>query len=226
MSAATRLESTVGVLTREGIRLRVDKEHRHSSHALVAEATALDMVERIASLAPVISAHFNVLVAECEKIQFLCYERAGWIEPHSDNAGDPRLSDFWRRRRISLVLFVNDCADAMPEENATDHPPTYCGGYLRLFRDGPNSSVWSLAGQRGLLVAFRSATWHQVTPVTAGTRYSVVTWLLEPAMPTSPTPESRSHSLPDGTISNAVVEPIRRGGVPRSAWSVNATPGG
>ena len=67
-------------------------------------------------------------------------------------------------RKLSLVLQLTD-------------PSEYEGGNLQVVA-GPKSQ--NVKKQRGLIVAFPSFVLHQVTPVTKGTRQSLVAWTSGP----------------------------------------------
>jgi PKHD-type hydroxylase len=68
-------------------------------------------------------------------------------------------------RKLSLVLQLTD-------------PSEYEGGNLQLRTHGDPQNVRK---QRGVIVAFPSYISHQVTPVTQGTRQSLVAWVSGPA---------------------------------------------
>jgi PKHD-type hydroxylase len=80
----------------------------------------------------------------------------GW---HQDYGG--KLSP---SRKLSLVLQLTD-------------PAQYEGGNLQVMTSGEPKSVRK---QRGLIAAFPAYTLHQVTPVTQGTRQSLVAWISGP----------------------------------------------
>lgn len=67
-------------------------------------------------------------------------------------------------RKISVVLQLSD-------------PSDYEGGELQLFT---SSQPQVVKKQKGLIVVFPSYTVHQVTPVTKGTRQSLVAWVSGP----------------------------------------------
>jgi PKHD-type hydroxylase len=64
-------------------------------------------------------------------------------------------------RKLSNVVQLSD-------------PSEYEGGNLQIMT---NSGVQRIRKKRGLAVAFPSFTFHTVTPVTAGTRQSLVAWV-------------------------------------------------
>ena len=68
-------------------------------------------------------------------------------------------------RKLSLVLQLSD-------------PKDYEGGELQLLT---KKSPTSIEKKRGLITVFPAWTLHQVTPVTKGTRQTLVTWVSGPA---------------------------------------------
>jgi SM-20-related protein len=78
-----------------------------------------------------------------------------------------------RERQVSAVIFLNSAAEARG-------PESYSGGALTFYGliDGPcwRGYGFPLVGEQGLLIAFRSDVLHEVTVVTRGERYSIVTW--------------------------------------------------
>lgn len=69
-------------------------------------------------------------------------------------------------RKLSVVLQLSD-------------PVDYEGGNLELKTSGIDSI--KMRKQRGLIVAFPAWTLHQVTPVTQGSRQSLVAWISGPS---------------------------------------------
>lgn len=68
-------------------------------------------------------------------------------------------------RKLSLVLQLSD-------------PDEYEGGDLQLFTQ---SEPITIEKKKGLVVAFPSFIMHRVTPVTSGTRRTLVVWLTGPS---------------------------------------------
>jgi PKHD-type hydroxylase len=97
-----------------------------------------------------------------EAIQLTNYDQSehgmyGW---HVDYGGNLTPS-----RKLSLVLQLTD-------------PSQYEGGNLQIMTGGQAQAVRK---QRGLVAVFPSYTLHQVTPVTSGSRQSLVAWITGPA---------------------------------------------
>jgi predicted 2-oxoglutarate/Fe(II)-dependent dioxygenase YbiX len=134
--------------------------------------TTVDFVtQRFLSCRRTLEDHFAVKLAECEDPQFLRYREGDFFVAHQDgNTGLLRLDT--ESRLVSLVIFLS-LESPSPQEGA------HCGGSLVFtnLRPGPNDrNKFHLPGEPGMLVAFRSETTHEVTPVTYGERYSIVSW--------------------------------------------------
>jgi predicted 2-oxoglutarate/Fe(II)-dependent dioxygenase YbiX len=109
--------------------------------------------------------HFAVTLNECEEPQFLRYREGDFFVAHQDgNTG--LLRQDTELRLISTVIFLS-------RESETPEPDSYCGGAL-VFSDLRNR--FHMRAEPGTLVAFRSETTHEVTPLTHGERYSIASW--------------------------------------------------
>ena len=132
--------------------------------ALSARVTALLMAQK-----EKLERHFAVHLGTCEEPQFLRYEMGDFFVPHQDG-NTPLIHDDSRFRKVSAVIFLS----------ASSHVPlqeTYGGGELVLHGPygGPALRV-PVDAQPGTLVAFRAETTHEVTPVTHGERFTIVSW--------------------------------------------------
>jgi SM-20-related protein len=108
-----------------------------------------------------IEQHFGVALDVYEEPQFLRYEPGDFFVAHQDG-NTSLLRDDSSGRRISVVIFLNTA---------------YEGGALTFHGRYPDFEVrQSAIGDPGTLVAFRSETTHEVTPVTGGERYTIVSW--------------------------------------------------
>ena len=119
-----------------------------------------------------LSRHFHRSLSEREPSNYLVYGPGSFFAPHRDRATKARASLDEAQREVAAVIFVS--------------PPRivgatgYLGGELRFYGllDGRE---WHDVGfgcdaTPGLLVAFPADTLHEVTPVTAGHRCTIVTW--------------------------------------------------
>ena len=116
-----------------------------------------------------IERHFDVTLGECEEPQFLRYKTGDFFVAHQDG-NTPLIYDESRFRKISVVIFLS-------KQSAEPAPDTYVGGSLVLHGTYPNYDLrFPVANDPGTLVAFRSETTHEVTPVMHGERYTIVSW--------------------------------------------------
>jgi len=95
-----------------------------------------------------------------ERVQIARYDGSnqGFYTWHTD------FADLAPRRKLSISVQLS-------------RPEDYEGGDLELlFRDTPHKADRA----RGALTVFPSFVLHRVTPVTAGTRWSLVTWISGP----------------------------------------------
>ena len=118
--------------------------------------------EKLAGVASRINAqHFRFdLTGFGEQLQLTHYDQSengmyGW---HQDYGGEVS-------RKLSMTLQLTD-------------PSEYEGGNLQIMTSGQPQNVRK---QRGLIALFPSYVLHQVTPVTQGSRQSLVAWVSGPA---------------------------------------------
>jgi|SaaInl5LU_22_DNA_1037371.scaffolds.fasta_scaffold00169_1 PKHD-type hydroxylase len=105
------------------------------------------------------SSFYNYDLTHIEDLQFSEYDESysGMYRNHTDDGFDSATT-----RKLSFTIQLSD-------------PTEYDGGDLLLYRfklDEPTVAQ----KEKGLLIAFPSFTIHEVTPVTKGTRYSLVGW--------------------------------------------------
>jgi SM-20-related protein len=128
-----------------------------------------ELVRRFEAAMPRIAEHFGVALQRCEEPQVLHYREGDFFVAHQD--GNIALTrDDTRHRRVSIVLFLN-------EQSAEPETGTYGGGDLLFHGSYPDWTARHAApASAGALVAFRAETTHEVTPVTHGDRYTVVSF--------------------------------------------------
>lgn len=97
----------------------------------------------------------------CECLQFTEYKApTGHYHAHIDKVSGGRL------RKLSIVLQLTD-------------PTEYEGGDFQIMNSGEYSPD-NAPRERGTLLVFPSYTLHRVTPITKGTRNSIVGWIAGP----------------------------------------------
>lgn len=151
-----------------------DLRVRRTTRVEVSPATRARVRVRLAEARERLAAHFGVPLGECEEPQFLRYATGDFFVPHQDG-NTPMVYDDSRHRRVSAVLFLAPRSEAPAEGCYGGGALVFHGGF-----DRPSERA-AAAAEPGTLVAFRSETTHEVTPVTHGERYTVVTWFRAPA---------------------------------------------
>src|SRR5262249_52131467 len=162
----------------------VDESLRRVFATEVSEDTRALVTAPLKALKPSLEEHFDVVLSDYQMPSFLSYRIGDHYVPHSDSLRDNEVHDLagadnkLREREVSVVVFLNN-----PSEQRADD--CYGGGELTFFglmkAPGMETRGLPLAAKKGLLVAFRSDLIHQVTPVTYGERFTMVTWYARPA---------------------------------------------
>ena len=148
-SAATVYGSSVSGAINESV--------RRTFRVKPSDETAALVIQKLLTLKESIEKHFDVVLNECEDPQFLRYREGDFFVAHQDgNTGLLRLET--EKRLISTVIFLNR---------------DYSGGSLEFSN---LRERFGMSAEPGMLVAFRSETTHEVTPVTHGERYSIASW--------------------------------------------------
>lgn len=135
-----------------------DREYRKSNIAWLNEEDFADLYTR---LIPVVNHannnYFNFdLFGFTESLQFTEYTSPGDnYKYHTDRVYKSTV------RKLSMVVQLTD-------------PSTYEGGELEILL---GETPEKLPKTQGTVLFFPSYTLHRVTPMVAGTRYSLVTWL-------------------------------------------------
>ena len=170
MRMSERVPATVyGTSSTGSVHENIRRTVRHT----LSQQTVEYVRKRLLEFKPEVEQHFSLRLADCEQPQFLRYQVGDFFVAHQDgNTGMIQLAT--EARRVSVVIFLNRQSDT-PEEGA------YCGGSLVFhdWRAGQGSTPpFHMAGEAGTLVAFRSETTHEVTPVTHGERLSIACWYM------------------------------------------------
>jgi Uncharacterized iron-regulated protein len=146
----------------------VDERVRRASRVSPSAETVAYVTRRLEEHRRNLEGHFGTELSGCEEPQFLCYRVGDFFVAHQDgNTGLVNL-DSDRTRRVSITIFLNN-------QSAERLAEAYGGGSL-VFSDWRTGSRHEVVGEAGTLVAFRSETTHEVTPVTHGERYAIVSW--------------------------------------------------
>ena len=142
----------------EGTEGNIHENVRKTTSLHPSDETISEMWNRLFQQKPLLEDHFGVTLTDCERPQFLRYEKGDFFVRHQDGNTKQLDFDHLRIRRISIVVFLND---------------RFSGGALKFY-DGP--TTFDLLGETGLLVAFRPDIFHEVSPVISGERFTMITW--------------------------------------------------
>jgi SM-20-related protein len=173
---AGRLDrATVGTPSSSDPATQIYENVRRTKYVRVSPETLAALEKRFVALRPELDAFFKVPLDRCAGTQLLAYQPGDFFRAHQDTPDDPAqpCPAEIRRRKISAILFVNDQAKKPRTGEYSDGALIFHG-----LLDGKKSqgAGIAVAAEAGMLVAFRSTVWHSVNEVTAGTRYSLVTW--------------------------------------------------
>ncbi len=151
----------------------VDQQSRRTNWAEVSEETSSLVSDRLMSLRQDVAEVFEIEVSRVQRPQFLRYREGDFFAAHQDRGSDRKGAEFAQQRQVSAVIFLND-------ETSEPRPDTYEGGALTLFGlldSGDDRDVGlPVTGEAGALIGFPSEMLHEVTPITRGERFTVVSW--------------------------------------------------
>ena len=170
MAAASEVAATARVADRT---YAVDQQSRKSNWAEVSDQTSSLVSERLMSVRNHVREVFGIEVSGVQQPQFLRYREGDFFAAHQDRGSDRKGAEFAQQRQVSAVIFLND-------ETSEARPDTYEGGALTLFglldsNDDRNVGL-PVTGEAGALIGFPSEMLHEVTPITRGERFTVVSW--------------------------------------------------
>jgi SM-20-related protein len=149
----------------EGVQLQI----RRTTRAAMPPAMRERVTQLLLARKDALERHFDVTLETCEEPQFLRYGPGDFFVAHQDG-NTPLIHDDTRFRKISAIIFLS-AASAEPL------PDAYGGGVLTFHEPPFGSPVrLPLTAPPGTFVAFRAETTHEVTPVTHGERFTIVSW--------------------------------------------------
>jgi len=152
----------------------VHPESRRGAIGMLGTQSEIFVQEQVWGVVPDLERRFGCEISHLSGVTALIYGRGDHFAAHSDGGLEDDGPSEVRRRRVSLVIALND--------GARD----FSGGELRLFPHAiPNSldgraRVIAIRSEPGLLIAFASPMVHQVIPIIDGCRYSLALWALAP----------------------------------------------
>jgi SM-20-related protein len=150
----------------------IDERVRKAARVTPSAETIGLVRRRLLECRPRIGAHFGINLSDCEEPQFLRYQVGDFFVAHQDGNTPLLKFDRDRVRIISVVIFLS-------QQSAVAGSGSYSGGALVFsgpLIDPSYRETREVVGEAGTLIAFRSETTHEVTPVTHGERHSIACW--------------------------------------------------
>jgi SM-20-related protein len=173
MREIARTTPTSRAMVTEGGKIVLDEEVRKAYDVDMSLAAKARIYALLLARKEELESHFNVVLTDCQQPAFLAYKMGDFFHRHPDNTHEANLPLSIKRRKISVVVFLNDNA-------AQDVPETFSGGELTFYGllNDPRLGDKGIPVQsrQGLLIAFPSHVKHEVRPVTRGERFSIVSW--------------------------------------------------
>lgn len=153
--------------------IAVDEHIRRTRETYLPSESGEEVGTRLDRLKPRLQDHFRTPIHAYEQPRLLVYRRGDFFRKHTDHPYDPRAPEYLRKRRLSIVVFLNS-------ESRRPAESEYCGGSLVFYRldEHPRSDAFRtpVRGEEGMLVAFSATSVHEVTPVVQGERFTLVSW--------------------------------------------------
>lgn len=144
-----------------------DPDNRSGKIATLPAAAEQRLQLRVWDAIDDLERRYSCAIAELSGITALIYDRGDHFAAHTDGGFDDGAPDDVRRRRVSLVLALND--------GARD----FAGGELEFAPDpAAGAEAIRVRFRAGMLIAFPSRMVHRVLPVLSGRRYSLALWAL------------------------------------------------
>lgn len=154
----------------------VDRTSRSTGWVQV-EPDLVELVEqRLAQVRPEVEKHYRVPLTNLQRLQFLVYRKGDFFHRHTDRSEGDDAPPLLRSRRVAAVIFLNGEGDPATSEAFRGGELTFYG----LFEPAAAETLGvPLAAEEGLLVTFPADVMHEVRPVEAGERYTIVTWFAD-----------------------------------------------
>lgn len=143
--------------------------------ATLASDSEVFVQDRLWGAMPQLEQRYGCEISHVSGVTALIYRRGDHFAAHSDGGVEEDAPSEVSRRRVSVVVALNDGAGERPD---------FTGGALHFYpgcppgSEPPRDENVAVRSQPGLLIAFPSPMVHRVTPVIDGCRYSLALWAL------------------------------------------------
>jgi predicted 2-oxoglutarate/Fe(II)-dependent dioxygenase YbiX len=140
-----------------------NSKHRQSHTCHIPEAARIPIEKKVLAAKVKIEKVFDEeYSAVLERPKFLRYSVVSFFAPHTDNQ---------LNRKINISIYLNS-------QTTNGNSGDYSGGVLNLY-NLIESKGWEgrgvpIPGKAGMLIAYPARILHEVTPVTEGFRYAIV----------------------------------------------------
>lgn len=158
----------------------VDETIRKVQETKLSKSIVETVSHNLIAIQPQLSAKFQVKLVDYQGPNFLFYREGGFYLPHKDRDFNDDYQHVNQKRRVSAIIFVN--GEGQTGKSGSAELDSYEGGALMFYGllkdEKARQFGLSLNGQPGLFIAFDSGVMHEVKPVTAGERLTIVSWFL------------------------------------------------
>ncbi|HIK30437.1 MAG TPA: 2OG-Fe(II) oxygenase [Oscillatoriales cyanobacterium M59_W2019_021] len=163
----------------QNLDLSEDNHQRKTEQIEFDDAIFIKLRQYFHAVKPKLEHHFHLQLKSFQNPLFYRYKIGSFFGAHRDRCDREDAPDFLRDRQVSTVIFLNQ----QQEESHRDLiDSAYCGGSLAFYGliDDPRwqNFGFPVPSQPGMLVAFPSDRLHEVKKVTAGERYTIVSWFV------------------------------------------------
>lgn len=153
-----------------------DDQSRKTLSVAPSKQTLGILNEQLSLLQPKLCRFFDLPLDKFELPYFFRYQKGHYFMPHRDAQLDPHPDDqLSRKRKLSAICFLNTQSEESPAK-----ANEFSGGDLVVYdllsaKTSKNIGI-PITAKLGLLMVFDATLLHEVTPVTSGERFTVVTF--------------------------------------------------
>lgn len=163
----------------QNLNLSEDRYQRQTQQIEFSDAILAKLSQCLSEVKPKLECHFNLKLNSFQHPLFYRYKVGNFFGAHRDRCDRQDAPDFLRDRQVSTVIFLNQQQKDPPRDPIDS---AYCGGSLAFYGliDDPRwqNFGFPVPSQPGMLVAFPADRLHEVKKVTAGERYTIVSWFV------------------------------------------------
>ncbi|MEM9549059.1 MAG: 2OG-Fe(II) oxygenase [Bacteroidota bacterium] len=152
----------------------VDESYRRVTSAIVDDNCVGIVSKRILEIMPSLEERFKTELNILQKPSFLFYKKGDFFKIHTDSSEDKNSLEDVKNRKLSIIIFLNT-------ETKKIKPNSFCGGTLNFYKIDEtidfSNYKFEVHGEAGTAIIFKSDILHEVSQVTNGERFTVVSWI-------------------------------------------------